>query len=242
MHMNILESIGLFKKKKAEVPTEDVATQNIEEKAPQRLGVEDLHLNRSKIENLQNDRKKKIQEHRQAVSELEAHGVIEIVDNKRSKTYNEYLNPIEEELSQISNELLEARKTFDMKQSRPEILEGRIQRLQELGKNLEEKFAATEIGAAYNAYLGNKIRIQKEQNALHPEVSYSDEGMEKNKALNNERIKADEDFKFKIERKKEFMDYARTADRISKMISDTEMLLHDAKDDQYDDNGFMRVK
>ncbi len=232
---------NLFGKKKEVVP-KVITDTNIEKEPPKRMGVEDLHLNKAKIEKLQKDRKEKIEEHRQAVSDLESHGVIEITDNKRSKTYNEYLSPIEQELSRISKELLDTREVFDMKQSRSEILEGRIQTLKELGKSLEEKFAATEIGTEYNAYLENKKRIQKEQNALHPEIAYSSESMEKHKDLNNQRIEADKDFEYKIKEKKEFMDYARAADRINRMMSDTEILLHDVKDDQYDETGFMRVK
>lgn len=226
------ESLTDTLEKKADIPPENLP-----------LGIDDLFLAGSEVEKLQKDRKSAIEKHRIAVKDLELfHVAKEGSNDKRSKTYNQYLGHIEKEIEDIANRLTSARESFDLPQSRPEILKERLVRLEELKKNTEEKFAETELGKGYSQYLENLKSIDKKIGDVHLKIGHSPEANQEIKKLTNERIEAEKDFEYKIKRKKDFMDYARAVDRINRLITDTEWSLNQSLDDQYDENGQMRVR
>lgn len=218
-----------------------VATSPAPENLP--IGVEDFHLRKAEIEDLKKKRKEVINRHRSAVKDLESYNIDkQSKDGKRSKTYKEYLEPIEKELEEISHNLTDLRESFDMSQSRQEILEERLVRLEELRNIANEKFAQTELGKKYFEHKDKIKEIDAQITKLSLEGRYDPDADIERKSLNNQRIELEKDLQRKIYPKKEYMNYIRTIEKIDRLRGDTSINLHDAQDDQYDENGQMRVR
>ena len=164
--MNIFEKmLGGGKKEVTESILVEKEPETIVVEDPTSKTIEDIRQAKSAIKEMEEDREKLLQKHRNSITELFEMGVQEKKegDVARSETYNDILNPIEEELQKISSEILETRAGFDLQPNRIEILDTRIQRLEDLKNNEEIAFGKTEDGIVYNAIQKKILGLNKEE-------------------------------------------------------------------------------
>jgi Skp family chaperone for outer membrane proteins len=127
-----------------------------EEPKPKTL--EDIKEVKVELAEMADARQDLLEKHRNTSIELKEIGVQESQKDSsaRTETYNDLLNPIEEDLQKISAEILQKRAEFDLQPDRTAILENRMKRLKDLEQLEEEAFLRTEDGQKYQA-LKNKI-------------------------------------------------------------------------------------
>lgn len=137
----------LFGGKKESKEEEDivVAKENkeVEYKAPKSLS--DVVEAKEKLEVLKNKRKEQLTEYRQTKDAIKKAGVQEFENQdrpvKRTNTFNELLEHQEIELEEISQEIEDIRKEFDLQPSHVQRLEDRRERVRDYIESLEKKMA-----------------------------------------------------------------------------------------------------
>jgi len=182
------------------------------------------------IQDLTSKRYDLLEKHRDTVEELRNLGVNDYSPDEvpRSDTVNEILNPIEEELAEISREITEKRQEFDLQPNREKVLKNRMFRLEKLKQRAENQF--------YKTPSGIKIKnLENQIDTLNNNVSRQQSEIMENIQKSKEEIS-------NIYRNNKIAnDFAKTEDRINRMLADTHSNLSDAKSTEYDENGFNRI-
>lgn len=133
----------------AEITPELVPSEQKQERAPKTL--EDVLAAKNKIGDLEIKKTELINQHRNSVEQLKNIGVDkkQVDSNRRSETFNDILNPIENEIKSIAEEISEIREDNNFTQKPTEILEKRIERLNELCYRNVKGFLSTESGKMF---------------------------------------------------------------------------------------------
>lgn len=120
-----------------------------QEKKPKTL--EDISETKNKVGDLETQKKELINKHRDSIGQLKNLGVNEKQADsvKRSETFNDVLNPIENEIKNISEEISNLRQDNDLQQKPKEILRNRIERLNELLYVNIKDFLSTETNKKF---------------------------------------------------------------------------------------------
>lgn len=208
-----------------------------EEKAPKAIG--DIKQAKGDIANLQEKRQGILNHHRDTTEELRALGANEYKPDSapRTETVKDILNPIEEELVAISKGITDKRTEFDLQPSHVEVLDARLQRLEDLKAREEADFLNTPIGKDIHDW-ENKIE-ELEKNATDLRKSYAKE--EEYMPLLKESGKLREKKSYAFINDKIAAVHADRINRISRLMADVGANRHDAKSTGYDDKGHMRV-
>lgn len=154
--MSIFENIFSTKEKPISDPIDqdspEIISRDITETKEGQDGtlktLEEVKEAKSRIQDLKLSEYDLLKKRRDTISSLKDLGVSdkEPNSNKRSETFNSILNPIEEEIKKVSEELSETRKDFDMPQNRKEVVKERYFRLEKLADQNAEDFLETEAG------------------------------------------------------------------------------------------------
>lgn len=154
--MSIFENIFSTKEKPISDPIDqdspEIISRDITETKEGQDGtlktLEEVKEAKSRIQDLKLSEYDLLKKRRDTISSLKDLGVSdkEPNSNKRSETFNSILNPIEEEIKKVSEELSETRKDFDMPQNRKEVVKERHFRLEKLADQNAEDFLETEAG------------------------------------------------------------------------------------------------
>lgn len=154
--MSIFENIFSTKEKPISDPIDqdspEIISRDITETKEGQDGtlktLEEVKEAKSRIQDLKLSEYDLLKKRRDTISSLKNLGVSdkEPNSNKRSETFNSILNPIEEEIKKVSEELSETRKDFDMPQNRKEVVKERHFRLEKLADQNAEDFLETEAG------------------------------------------------------------------------------------------------
>lgn len=99
------------------------------------MGLEKIYKAKEDIEKLREQKREKTFEHRNLITILKRLDIQEKAGNghTRSKTFNENLSPIEDELRKIAEEIISIRTENDLKPGKIEILNERLKRLDHIG-------------------------------------------------------------------------------------------------------------
>lgn len=207
--------------------------------------IEDVNQARSDIFALEDKRQEALTKIREEKQVVKAVGVNEFERNssKRTKTFADLINPLEKELQDISQEITELRKEFDLQPSRVSVLTKRLQRLTDL-KELEERiFSTTETGQKIKNFKDQIKSLEQKKNAFlgeHPSP------MELENTVVKDLAKEISDLESKIQRlyreDKDGNKYANQIDLINTLTVDTSSMLRSAKDASMDENGHLRIK
>lgn len=140
-----------------------IVEEVIEEPKPKTL--EDIKEVKVELAEMADARQELLEKHRDTAVELKEIGVQESVagSSGRTETYNDLLNPIEEDLQKISAEILEKRAEFDLQPDRTEIIKNRMKRLEELNTLEEEAFLRTEDGQKYQGFIDTILALNKKE-------------------------------------------------------------------------------
>lgn len=203
--------------------------------------LDDIRRAQEDLGALQSKRQELLNKHRDNTAELADLGVREIPTGgvTRSETFNQILNPLEEELLAISSEINEERTEFDLQPHRTEILKNRMERLEELRNRDESEFAKTEIGQKIGELKSKTKEIDEQMKQYSREGNiYSTDLISLEKEKNEVAYKINRIFlEDKIANT-----HAIRIDRINRLINDIEINTNDAKNTSYDENGQIRVK
>lgn len=202
--------------------------------------IEDIKQAKEELGELQTKRQEILNQHRDTVQELRDLGVNEFNPDSapRTKTVNDVLNPIEEELQTISKEITEKRKDFDLQPNRVEVLTSRLSRLEDLKKREEDEFAKTPVGGSIMSRNETIKTLEKEVTAYRKSISSNDKAVHD---YFDEINKIKEENRYDFNNNKVAHEHAEVMNRIEKLITDTSVNIHDAKSPEYDENGLNRV-
>lgn len=216
--------------KDAVVDKSEVNTVADESIVSHKTKIEDIKNAIGDIKELGSKRQDLLEKHRDTVQELRDLGVRELSpdDVPRSDTANEILNPIEEELAQISREITEKRKDFDLHPNRQEVLSKRMARLNELKERVEEQFDKTPSG--------EKIKSFEKQI-----YDLKHDSTKQNFEIEKEIYKIADEKSYLFRNDKLANDFAKTIDRINYLININDVNLADSNRSDYDQNGFNRI-
>jgi|GEM_PF-4132570 len=169
--MNIFEKwVGGLKDVSKELEPKKLESQQIvkedEVRVPKKM--EDIKVAVGDIQELTSKRWDTLQKHRDTVEELRRYGVNEYNPDTspRTETVKDILNPIEDELVAISQEITDKREDFDLQPNREEVIKGRQFRLGELKHRAQKQFESTPSGKNI-AYIDAKIAAYFQQSDLY---------------------------------------------------------------------------
>ncbi len=216
---------------------EEKPVEVVEVKAPKTIG--DIKQAKEDIAHLQEKRQEMLDHHRDTIEELRALGVNEYKPDAapRTETVKDILNPIEEELVAISNEITEKRAEFDLQPSHVEVLDARLQRLEDLKAREEADFLNTPIGKDIHDWENKIEELEKNATDLRKSYAKEDEYMPLVKEAGELREKK----RYAFINDKIAAAHADRIDRINRLTADVGSNLHDAKSTGYDDKGHMRI-
>lgn len=219
-----------------ETATEALAVEEVQEK-PKTIA--DIKQAKEDLAQMQALRQEILEKHRDTTEELADIGVREIPygDVARSETYNDVLNPIEEELTALSAEIVQKREEFDLDPSRVEVLDARLDRLKDLEDRETAAFLKTESGAKIEEY-------NKKIDELNVQAQELAQTTSRENPLVQEILKEIRD----LEEKRRYLvindkvcgAHQDRIMRIRHLMSDVESVRHDAKSTGYDELGHMR--
>lgn len=243
--MNIFE--GIWGSKKEPISEENEVITVEEETASVAKTIESIQEAKESLAELSEKRQEVLEKHRDTTEQLASLGVHEIEKDghARTETYNEVLNPIEAELSAISNEVGEKRAEFDLEPSRVTMLESRIRRLEELKVREEAQFAETEVGKQI-AQCDDEIQRLTEEMAelgnkrLSGGLSLGDEEVFHQKEKERNQINQKRSALYRDD--KIANTHALRLQRIKELSTTTYWTKTNAEDASYDENGQMRIK
>lgn len=103
---------------------------------------DDIISAKERITDLNKEKEFLISKHRSDIERLKTLGVNEKQSdtNKRSETFNEFLNPTEEEIKVIAEEISNLKKDYNLEEDRREVLKKRHDRLEKLDYILVKDF------------------------------------------------------------------------------------------------------
>lgn len=149
----------------------------IQEKKTKTL--EDISEAKDKVGVLETQKKELIEKHRENIEQLKNLGVNEKQKDSvnRSETFNDVLNPIENEIKNIAEEISNLREDNDLQQKPNEILRRRMERLNELCYINTKDFLSTETGEKFLEMIANNENENKTiptELTLENALQYSD--------------------------------------------------------------------
>ncbi len=213
--------------------------QEVVEVVPQSKTIEDIKEAKGEIASLQEKRQEVLEKHRDTVQELRDLGVNEFNPDTapRTKTVNEILNPIEEELAMISGEITEKREEFDLQPKRLEVLDVRMKRLEDLKARAETTFLNTSVGADIDTWNKKIGELEMEASKLQKEYAKP----EVYKPLIEEASQLREKRRYAFVNDKVAGAHADLIFRIDRLRADVSSTRYDAASTGYDDNGHNRI-
>ncbi len=212
------------------VPGEAVIQEEIKKKS-----IEDIKQTKEQIAGLQGQRESLVEKHRDSKAELESMGVREIPVGgiARSETYNDILNPIEEEITKIGTEITELREDYDLQPNRIEVLNNRLKRLEELADREKNEFQKTVAGGNFYAMNARKLELNKQINEFISNHAQPAEYKKESEEFSD----LDKKIHYEVINDKLISSHFDRLDRINHLMARTGSTRHDAKSTGYDENG-----